>query len=191
MSAKAGLDRAAVVQAAAALADTIGLEEVTLAALASHLKVRTPSLYNHIEGLPGLRRELALLAIRTASKHLGQAVMGKAGDEAILALGHAYRTFVKAHPGLYMSTVHAPATDDQELQEASREMVDIILRVLTAYNLQGDDAIHATRSLRSIAHGFASLEIAGGFGIPLSLDESFERLLRTFIAGLRHTIVNN
>ena len=188
MSAKAGLDRAVVVQAAAALADRIGLEEVTLAALAAHLKVRTPSLYNHIEGLAGLRRELALLAMHTSSQWLGQAVMGKAGDEAILALGHTYRAFVKEHPGLYMATVHAPAADDQELQEAGREVVDVILRVLAAYKLQGEDAIHAARALRSIAHGFATLEIAGGFGIPLSLDESYERLLQTFIAGLHHTL---
>lgn len=97
-----------------------------------------------------------------------------------------YRTFVKEHPGLYMAMVRAPAPDDQELQEASQEVVAIILRVLAAYKLQGEDAIHATRALSSIVHSFTTLEIAGGFGIPLSLDESFERLLQTFIAGLHH-----
>jgi hypothetical protein len=41
------------------------------------------------------------------------------------------------------------------------------------------------RGLRSVAHGFATLEVARGFGIPLDLDESFDRLLRAFVAGLR------
>ena len=35
--------------------------------------------------------------------------------------------------------------------------------------------LHAARDFRSVAHGFATLD----------LDESFDRLLHTFIAGLR------
>ncbi len=184
MPSKAGLNKAAVIQAAAALADTLGLEEVTLTALANRLKIRIPSLYNHIEGLTGLRRELALLSLHMLGQRLGRSVMGKARDEAILAIGHAYRGFAKEHPGLYMATVHAPVPEDVELQEASEEVVQIVLRVLDAYNLQGDEAIHAVRGLRSIVHGFVSLEIAHGFGLPIALDESFQHLLHTFLAGL-------
>ena len=60
-----------------------------------------------------------------------------------------------------------------------------MLAVLASYGLRGEDAVHAARGLRSVAHGFATLEVAGGFGIPLDLDESFDRLLRAFVAGLR------
>jgi AcrR family transcriptional regulator len=184
MPSKAGLDRAAVIHAAAALADTLGLEEVTLTTLANDLKIRTPSLYNHIEGLPGLRRELALLSLHMLGERLGRSVMGKARDEAILAIGHAYRGFAKEHPGLYMATVYAPAPEDKEIQEAAEEVVQIVLRVVNAYNLQGDEAIHAVRGLRSIVHGFVTLEIAHGFGLPIALDESFQYLLQAFLVGL-------
>jgi len=57
--------------------------------------------------------------------------------------------------------------------------------VLDAYGLQGEDALHAARSLRSLVHGFATLEIAGGFGLPLDCDESFRRLVEMFLNGLR------
>src|SRR5215472_13481724 len=60
MPGRAGLDTATVVRAAAELADASGLDSLTLAGLAEHLGVRVPSLYNHVEGLPGLRRSLAL-----------------------------------------------------------------------------------------------------------------------------------
>ena len=62
MPPKAGLDHATVVQAAATLADTAGIGQLTLANLAERLGVRTPSLYNHVAGLPGLRRDLAVLS---------------------------------------------------------------------------------------------------------------------------------
>jgi len=45
--------------------------------------------------------------------------------------------------------------------------------------------VHAARGLRSVAHGFATLEVAGGFGIALEPEESFVRLLEAFAAGLR------
>ena len=80
------LNREAVVQAAAALIDTIGIEQVTLVDLAERLEIRTPSLYNHVQGMEGLRRELALFGVRELMKRVGQAIMGKAGDEAVLPL---------------------------------------------------------------------------------------------------------
>ncbi|GAC1394088.1 MAG: TetR/AcrR family transcriptional regulator [Ktedonobacteraceae bacterium] len=180
-----GLDRAAVVQAAAALIDTMGLEQVTMADLAERLQIRTPSLYNHINGMTGLRRDLALFGMRELATRMGQVVMGKAGDDAIIALAHAYRAFVKEHPGLYTATLRAPASDDTELQKAAQEVIDILLKVLSAYNLQAENAIHAIRLLRSTIHGFTSLEIAGGFELPIELDETFRHLINMFLMSIR------
>ena len=184
---RAGLDRAAVVGAAAALADEEGLDELTLAKLAERLGVRTPSLYNHIDGLPGLRRDIHLLGARELAARLGRAAIGKAGDEAVLALGQAYRAFVKERPGLYAATLRASRLSDPtdaELAVGEQEDVDIVVAVLAPYGLRGDDAIHAVRALRSVAHGFASLEASGGFGLVLDTDESFRRLLTMFTTGL-------
>ena len=58
------------------------------------------------------------------------------------------------------------------------------MSVLVAYDLHTDAALHTVRGLRSIVHGFVSLEISGSFGLPLDLDESYQRLLHTFINGL-------
>jgi hypothetical protein len=44
--------------------------------------------------------------------------------------------------------------------------------------------LHAVRGLRSLVHGFATLEVAGGFGMPLDIDESFRRLVELLISGL-------
>lgn len=185
MATRAGLDQAAVVRAAAALADEVSLEALTLATLAQHLKVSTPTLYHYVDGLAGLRRELALLGIRELAARLGRAVMGKAGDDAILALAQSYRAFVKERPGLYAATVRAEP-GDSELAAAGQEVIDIALRALAAYRLEGDEAIHMVRVLRSVLHGFATLESAGGFGIPLEVDETFRRLMETLLIALHH-----
>jgi AcrR family transcriptional regulator len=185
---RAGLSREAVVEAAAELVDEEGLEALSLSPLASRLRIRTPSLYNHVAGLGGLRRELALLGLRELGRRIGRAAMGKTTDEATFAVARAYRSFVKERPGLYAATVRSSRLaypEDPAFQAAEAEAFEAVLAVLASYGLEGEEALHAARGLRSVVHGFATLEVAGGFGIPLDLDESFDRLLRTFVAGLR------
>ena len=177
-----------MVEAAASLADEKGLESVTLTEVASQLGIRTPSLYNHVAGLEGLRRELALLGVRELGQRLSRAAAGKAADEGIFGLAEAYRDFVKERPGLYAATVRSyrlSNPDDPQLAQAERRAFEPVLAVLASYGLSGGEAVHAARGLRSVAHGFATLEVAGGFGIALDPEESFVRLLQAFAAGLR------
>lgn len=185
MARSVGIDRVRVVEVAAELADAHGLEQLTLAKVAGRLGIRLPSLYNHVDGLAGLRHQLALRGARDLAEHLGRAAIGKAGDEAVFALADAYRAYVLGRPGLYAATVRAPDPNDQELQQVSSAIIGVVVAVLQPYGLGETGTIHAVRGLRSVVHGFATLELAGGFGMPLDRDESFRRLLRAFVAGLR------
>ena len=179
-----GLDEGRVVDAAVVIADTDGLEAVTLARLAAELGVRAPSLYNHIDGRDGLRRGVALRGLRELTDALRDAAVGRSGPDALAAIAHAYRAFAHHHPGLYAATVAAPAPDDQEHLAAAGETLDVVLAVLRAWNLDGDDEVHAARTVRSALHGFVVLEAAGGFGIPVNLDASFDALVATLASGL-------
>jgi AcrR family transcriptional regulator len=186
MPARVGLTRAAVVEAAAALLDAAEGREVTLADLAAHLGVRTPSLYNHIAGQEALRRELALLGLRELVQRIGRAAIGKAGGDAIIAIGHAYRAFAKERPGLYAATLRAPDPGDHALVAASEEVLAVIRAVLEPFQLGEEETIHAIRALRSLAHGFVSLETGGAFGMPVDIDESYRQLLAMYLDGLHH-----
>lgn len=185
MSPRAGLDRARVVAAAAALADAEGAEAVTLARLADRLGVRAPSLYNHVGGLPGLRRELTLLGLREMTARLAAVTSGRRGDDALVAMADEYRRFAAERPGLYAATVRATDPADAEAAAASEALLRVVIGVLEGFGLEGEAAVHAVRGVRSVVHGFVSLEAAGGFGLPLDRDESFRRLLAAFAQGLR------
>jgi AcrR family transcriptional regulator len=182
---RAGLTLAIVVATAAKLADSSGLEQVSLAAVATELGVRTPSLYNHVDGLPGLRRGLAIFGIRELGRRLGQAAIGKAGDDAIAAIAIAFRTFVNEHPGVYEATLKAPDLDDPVIQAEAAQVYDILFRVMQPYQLGDEGTVHAVRGLRSLAHGFATLEAAMGFGMAVPVDESYRIMVNTFLQGLR------
>ena len=183
---RAGLSRAAVVEAAGVLADEGGLEELSLVDLAGRLGVRKPSLYNHMAGIGDLRRELALAGLRELGRRMFRAAAGRAGEDGLFALAEAYRAFVKERPGLYEATVRSYRLSDPGDPEFEEEALEPVLAVLASCGISGgEEAIHAARGLRSVAHGFATLEKAGGFGMSVDQDESFRRLVSAYAAGLR------
>lgn len=184
MTRRAGLDRAAVIEEAIRLVDEDGLEHLSLARLAERLDVKVPSLYNHVDGLAGLKNALTKYCLRELLFHFSHAVMGKARMEAIFALADAVRDYARATPGRYALTLQAPVSTDPEWQELGQQNVEVARAVLTPYALGEEVTIHAIRSLRSIVQGFVSLEMAGAFAIPLDLDTSFHWLLRLYADGL-------
>jgi AcrR family transcriptional regulator len=190
MSPRSNLTRETVVQAAAEVLNSEGPDALSLHRLAEKLGIRTPSLYNHVEGLPGLMRELSILNARNLAERLGDAAIGRSGPELVMAVMQAYRAYIKEFTGLYLSTLRVSGLQDDpipELQHEEARSVNVGLAVVASFGLQGEDAIHAVRALRSLVHGFATLEVSGGFGMPLDLDESFSRLVDLFIAGLQRT----
>lgn len=188
MSPRAGLDKAAVVGAAAAFVNSEGLEALSITRLAGILKVQAPSIYNHVDGLPGLRRELALLGIREMGECMAEAAIGRSGAEALMATAQAYRKFIKDQPGVYAAGLRASGNldaPDAEIQAAEERVLQIVIAIVGSFGLEREDGLHAVRGLRSMVHGFATLEISGGFGLPLDLDESFRRLVELLIEGMQ------
>ncbi|WP_039909068.1 TetR/AcrR family transcriptional regulator [Micromonospora lupini] len=177
---RAGLNQQTVVREAARLADEVGYQQLTLAALASRLGVALPSLYKHIRGVDALSQKLAALATAELATDLTTAAAGRAGGDALRAMADAYRAYAHRHPGRYPATQRVPDPSDPEHVEAGERAVGAIFAVLRGYGLTGDDAVDATRALRSALHGFVALEAAGGFGLPREVDRSYHQL----VAGL-------
>jgi hypothetical protein len=67
---------------------------------------------------------------------------------------------------------------------AGARTVAVATALLAGAGITGEEAIHATRCLRAAVHGFAMLEISGGFGLPESTDVSFDRLVAMLTAGV-------
>lgn len=190
MSPRINLDLNIILKVAAEIADTQGVEAVTLAALAKKLNIKSPSLYNHFEGMNGLRAHLAAYSVEELYNAMVTATIGRSGDEAVHRLAQAYVAFVRKQPGIYEAMNILPALQNEEFKDYSQRTVDLVIRVLEPYNIKKDDEIHIVRGFRSMLHGFASLEQKGGFGIPLNPDDSLKVMIDTYLAGI-HSMINN
>jgi AcrR family transcriptional regulator len=182
---RAGLDAASVVDAAADLADSEGLDDLTLARLADRLGVRAPSLYAHVDGLADLRARVGARGVAQMTAEMSAAATGLAGREALQAVADVYRSFAHAHPGTYAAMQRAPEDPESDAAIAAGRLVEVFTAVLRGYGLEGDDAIHGTRLVRSALHGFVTLEQGAGFAMPISLEETYRRLIAMLDRGLR------
>lgn len=181
---RVGLSPEAVVDAAVAVIDADGPAALSLAAVASRTGVATPSLYKHVSSLDALRSLVQLRVLTELGDMLADAVLGRSTDDALRALMNAYRDYAVTHPNRYAALPQQPRSDPA-LAAAGNRLVEVIMAVLSGYGLEGSAAIHATRCLRAAAHGFASLEISGGFQLAEDLGQSHRLLVDTVVAGLR------
>ena len=170
---RAGLTRDRVVETAARIADESGLDSLTLAAVAAELGVRTPSLYKHVDGLPALRRLLAVRAKRDLAGVLAAATVGRARGDALRALALAYRAWAADHPAAAAAAQAAPDPDDAEDVAASTAATEVVFGALSGYGLTDDALVDATRSLRAGLVGFAALSSGGAFGLARPVEASF------------------
>jgi len=182
---KVGIDVDDVVAAAVRAADRDGLDSLTLTLVASELGIKTPSLYNHVEGLPGLRRLVTLHAAGVFTGIVREALDGLEGGDALRSLANADRRFAQEHPGLYQSFLPAPRPgEDDELYDAMAEPVYLIGHVLLEMGIPQSEAIHLLRALRSLLHGFLDLEAKRGFGLPVDIEESYSAAVELIITGI-------
>lgn len=185
MSPRIGLDLPTIVRTAAEIANTQGLEAVTMASLSQKLGIRSPSLYNHIDGLSGVRLALAIYGLREMNEQMTKAVEGLTGEDAVYEASKAYIAFARSNPGVYEATVPSQSQDNAEFKAISEQLIGLIINLLDRYNLKHETAIHIVRGWRSLLHGFSSIEQKGGFGLPYQLDESLQLVLQTYLLGIR------
>lgn len=184
---KAGLDKDKIIEAAAKMADEKGIANVTLKVLATELGIKSPSLYKHFSGgLDELNKELMLYGWHSLESELTRAAIGKAKDDAIIAICYAYRHFVAEHKGLFEAMQWYNMYQSEEHLQATQGIVSILFQVLEAYGLAEEQKVHIVRMLRGFLQGFASIESHGGYGNPTPINDTFDFAIKTILNGIRN-----
>ena len=156
------LDPDTITRMAIALVDDGGLDALSLSAVAERLGVGPSALYSYVDGLDGLRRLVAMGAMRNIVVEVRQAAIGVAGTGAVESMGHAYRRFALDHPGQFRSTVAHPGRGGGALAAAHDELLNVFALVFRGAGLGPAESTAAARQARSAIHGFVSLEAATG-----------------------------
>ena len=178
------LSRQIVVNAALTFLDREGWDALTINALAIQLGTKGPSLYNHVDSLNDLRRAMRMRVVDDMIELLKRVGEGRAGDDAVLVMAGAYRSYAHHHPGRYSAFTRMPlGADDPEYSAAAKAAAAPVIAVLSAYGLDSRAAFHAALEFWAALHGFVSLEMTGVMD-DVDPDTVFSDMVRRLAASL-------
>ncbi|RGU95700.1 WHG domain-containing protein [Clostridium sp. AF15-17LB] len=147
--------------------------------------VKPPSLYKHFNGeLDELNKELMLYGWCFLESKITKVAIGRAKDDAIMAICYAYRNFAAEHKGLFEAMQWYNMYQSEEHLQATQGMVSVFFQVLESYELNEEQKVHIVRMFRGFLQGFSSIESHGGYGNPLSLNDSFDFALKAILNGI-------
>jgi AcrR family transcriptional regulator len=184
MGVHAGLTVDRITRAAAELADDVGIEKVSVSALARMFGVKDASFYSHVKNLQEIRIRVAVLASGEMNDRIGTAIAGRSGGEALAAFADAYRGYALRHPGRYAAT--QLRLDPSKIADTTvfARSVELTYAVMRHYGLEEPDLTDAVRLLRSTFHGYISIEAVGGFNHPREVERSWRKAVSSLHAML-------
>ena len=185
MPAPTRTSRDAIVQAARVLLEQQGLDAVVMNAVAERVGVRGPSLYKHVADRAALMRAVGEVFTDDLRATMSKAMAGDDPAADLRALAFAYRAFVRANPngyGLLFAHLEPDLQPDPTaVAELGRPIVAAVARLIGD---EGPAALEAGRTLVAWAHGFVSMELAGGFRLGGDLDAAYATGIDLILAGI-------
>lgn len=183
--ATAHLDHDELVRVAAEVADRDGWPNLTMSRVAEAVRRHVTSLYGHVDGLEGLRREVQLLALEELAEALWEAALGRTGDDALVAILDVYRAYQREHPGR-ADALLSISPRDREIRRLAERVVAPFYATLRSYGLDDRAAVLAQRVISATIRGFGISESRGHYGTRRDADATFAQVRELFLVALRH-----
>jgi AcrR family transcriptional regulator len=175
-----------VVRAGVRVVEENGADALGISSVARQLGIRPPSLYNHVSSGDALVLVVARAGFRQLLGELARAAADAPTPDRAFALAAGLRRWARANPGLYALMARVPPNnEDHEGAAQVSDLLELFRGPLEALGVPSTERVHAIRSLRAAVHGFVLLENHGQFQLADSVDESFERMVRALLAGMR------
>lgn len=181
------INKMEVVDMASAIADENGLHNVSLKAVAERLKIKTPSLYNHIENLDDLLREVAHKGMQTMNERMEKVAIGKSGKIAIKAVSIEYLNFMIEHPGVYETIQWATWNGSEITMQIFGNYLSLLKTLVLSCGAKSDQIDEILSILTGIIHGYTTLQLRYAFDNPDQVRSNLSNAIETVFIGLSQT----
>lgn len=175
----------AIVAAARRLLESEGIDGVTMQAVARAVGVQPPSLYKRVRDHAELMHRVANHVGTELADTLDGAASAAGADPGseLEALAAAFREWASRSPAAY-GLLTAPALDAWRAHDEVNARVSSAIRDAVRRLVGEERALAAARTFVAFAHGFVSLELAGGFRLGGDVSEAYRYGVRTLIKAI-------
>ena len=171
-------------QTAAILLDEKGLHGISHKDIAEKLEIRTPSLYNHIDSLDSLLREVAHTGMRQMNAGMEKAAIGKSGSKALQAVSIAYLDFIVEHPGIYETIQWATWNGTAETAAIFSQYMSLLRILLSSCGVKEMYMDEVLAIVTGEIHGYTTLQLRVAFAHPEEAREKLAAAVDTLLTGV-------
>lgn len=158
--------------------------------LADDLNIQTPSLYNHIQNLEDLPKELMIYGWNQMAEAILNAVAGVSGYDVLEALCHAFYRYAVQNPGVFNAMLWYNKYQNNVMLDSTEKIFSIVYKITSSLNIPKETSNHLIRTFHGFLEGFSLLVNNTAFGNPSSIDDSFDLSLKVLIAGIKELETN-
>lgn len=130
------------------------------------LNICTLSLYNHIDNLDDLLREVAHTGMRAMNQRMTQVAIGKSGDAAIQAVSVEYLNYMIEHCGVYETIQWATWHGTHETAEIFGEYTNLLKMLILSCGFIPEMVSEILNLLTGFLHGYTTLQLRYAFSEP-------------------------
>jgi AcrR family transcriptional regulator len=178
----------AIVAAARRILETDGLQAVTMRSVADAVGVKGPSLYKRVPDRAALLRAVMDGVVEDLARTMARAI--ETGDPRadLRSAAIAYRDFVHRNPNgyrlLFADLPSEATTDAAGLAALGGPVVRAMSRLAGP-----TEALEGARTFVAWAHGFVTMELAGGFRLGGDLEAAYAFGISAILAGVSSSAV--
>ncbi len=181
---RTGLSKEEITEKAAALANEKGLSYLSVTTLADFLGIKKPSLYNHMNTIDDIRRNIMIYGWRTVSEELTSGICSEEPKENLMEYGRRFYKFAMDNPGVFEAMLWYNNYSDETLLSAAECLYTFFFNQTDNLGIDHEVANHLLRTYRAFLEGFIMLQIHNSLGNPISIDESFRVSMNVMISGI-------
>jgi len=177
-------DRNTIIQTARTLIEREGVEQLSLARLATELGIKAPSLYRYIPNKAALLQAVNLLTYRQLflAYETALQVAGDDPQDRMLAIFRAHRAFAHANPETYV-LAYTTTVPEQRADERVLEQMALLIQELMSAISGPERSLAALRGALALVHGFVMLELKDQLKRGGDLTQAFEESIAAYVAG--------
>ena len=175
-----------IIEVAIEIINQEGFANLSLKKVSKKLKIKSPSLYNHISNLEDLKNKISLYGWKQLEEKMFLSIIEESGYEAIKSMAYAFYDYATENKGIFEAMLWYNKYMIEEGNQVTHNTFDILFKILRKQNLSDETINHFIRTLRVFLEGYVLLVNHQAFGHPLSIQKSFDFSLNILINGVKN-----
>jgi AcrR family transcriptional regulator len=177
-------DLDSIVTVARELIEQEGVEQLSLARLASKLGIKPPSLYRYVPNKAALMQAVVTFTFQQLFQTYESAIVASSSHPKaqLIAIFQAHRAFAHLNPETYILAFTTTQTEERA-DAGMLEQLVLPIQAMMATLVEAERSLPALRGALALVHGFVLLELKDQFRRGGDLNETFEAVIHAYLTG--------